>query len=73
MFNGVNDVNAMGQPVHATGRFEGNSLILTGIFSPQAGIRLPDVTRELIQDDTGVAVLKFFNPLLGATKYLVKN
>ena len=73
MFNGANDVNVMGQPVHATGRFEGNSLILSGIFPPQAGIMLPDVTRELIQDDNGVAVLKFFNPLLGATKYLVKN
>jgi len=73
MFNGANDVNVMGQPVHATGRFEGNSLILMGVFPPQAGIMLPEVTRELIQDDSGVEVLKFFNPLLGATKYLVKN
>jgi len=72
MFNGANDVNSMGQPVHATGRFEGNSLVLTGVFPPQAEIMLPDVTRELIQDDSGVEVLKFFNPLLGATKYLVK-
>lgn len=73
MFNGANDVNIMGQPVHATGRFEGNSLILTGVLPPQAGIMLPDVTRELIQDDSGVAVLKFFNPLLGTTKYLVRG
>jgi len=73
MYNGVNDVNPMGQPIHATGRFENNTLFLTPIFPPQSGVMLPGVTRELIQDDNGNDVLKFFNPLLGSTRYCVKN
>ena len=73
MYNGVNDVNPMGQPIHATGRFENNTMILTPIFPPQSGVMLPDVTRELIQDDNGVEVLKFFNAQLQSIRYLKKN
>ncbi len=73
MYNGVNDVNPMGQQIHSKGRFENNTLILTPVFPTQSGITLPNVTRELIQDDGGNDVLKFFNPQLGSTRYLVKN
>ncbi len=74
MYNGTNDVNPMG-PAHATGRFDGNSLILTGVFPSE--FMLPDgitgvATRDLIQDDSGIEVLRFFNPLVGSTRYLVK-
>ena len=73
MYNGVNDVNPMGQPIHATGRFEDNTLILTPILPSQVGIMLPDVTRELVQDDNGDDVLKFFNAQLMSIRYLKKN
>lgn len=73
MYNGVNDTNPQGQPIHASGRFEGNTLILTPIFPPQSGISSPDVTRELIQDDNGNEVLKFFNPLMVTTRYCLKK
>lgn len=69
MFNGVNDVNPAGQPTHATGRFEDNVFILTPVFTDTTQT-VPDVTRELIQDDDGNDVIKFFNPILGATRYL---
>lgn len=73
MYNGVNDINPTGQQIHSSGRFENNTLILTPIFPPETGIMLPDVTRELIQDDNGNDVLKFFNPLLGSTRYCLKE
>lgn len=73
MYNGVNDVNPQGQPTHASGRFENSTLILTPIFPSQSGIMLPDVTRKLIQDDSGTDVLKFFNPQLQTIRYMKKN
>jgi len=73
MYNGVNDINPSAQPIHSSGRFENNALILTPIFPPQSGITLPDVTRELIQDDSGNDVLKFFNPLVASTRYCLKE
>ena len=73
MYNGVNDADPQGQPVHASGRFENYTLILRPIFPPQAGVTLPDVTRELVQDDNGTDVLKFFNAQLQSIRYLKKN
>ncbi len=73
MYHGVNDINPQGQPIHASGRFENNTLILTPIFPPQLGITVPDVTRELVQDDSGNPVLQFFNFQLGSIRYLRKN
>ena len=73
MYNGVNDVNTQGQPIHATGSFDNNTLVLKPVFPPQTGITLPGVTRELIQDDNGNDVLKFFNPILGSIRYCLRN
>ena len=73
MYNGVNDINPSAQPIHSSGRFENNTLILTPIFPPQLGITVPDVTRELIQDDNGNDVLKFFNPLQGSIRYCLRT
>ncbi|MDA7501903.1 hypothetical protein N8482_01380 [Chitinophagales bacterium] len=73
MYNGVNDINPLGQASHATGRFENNTLILSPVLPPQLGITLPDVTRELIQDDDGNPVLKYFNAQLQSIRYLKKN
>jgi sugar lactone lactonase YvrE len=70
MFNGVNDVNAQGQPVHFTGIFDGNKLVLTPVLPTDLTMTAPDVTRELIKDDSGADVLKFFNAQLGRTIYL---
>ncbi len=69
MFNGINDVDPMGNPVHLTGKFEDNVFLLTPILTDTSQI-IPDITRELIQDDTGNDVLKLFNPMLGGTRYL---
>ena len=69
MFNGVNDVDPTGIPVHLTGRFEDDILILTPVVTDTTLI-VPDITRELIQDDDENDVLKLFNPLLGGTRYL---
>ena len=73
MYHGVNDINPQGQPIHASGKFENNTLILTPIFPPQSGVMFPDVTRELIQDDSGNSVLKFFNAQLQSIRYLRKS
>ena len=69
MFNGVNDVDPSGLPVHFTGRFDHNVFTLTQIF-PDTNLTPIDITRELIQDDDGNDVLKLFNPMLGSTRYL---
>ncbi|MEL7119599.1 MAG: T9SS type A sorting domain-containing protein [Bacteroidota bacterium] len=71
MFNGVNDVDSTGLPVHLTGRFENNVFILTPQVTDTTLI-VPDITRELIQDDDGNDVIKYVNPLLGtnSTRYL---
>ena len=74
MFNGVNDVDPMGNPLHFTGRFEDNVFLLTPILTDTTQT-IPDISRELIQNDGGDEVLKLFNPLLGATptRYLRKE
>ncbi len=71
MFNGVNDVDPMGRPLHLMGRFEDNSFILTPRVTDSTQV-IPDITRELIQDDDGNEVIKYVNPLLGmnSTRYL---
>lgn len=69
MFNGVNDVTPAGQPFHATGQFEENTFILKPVFTDTNQVVI-DITRELIQDDGGNDVIKFFNPMLGTTRYL---
>jgi len=72
MFNGVNDVDPTGQPVHLTGSFEDNVFSLTPII-PGDTLPGPSITREIIQDDAGNDVLKLFNPLDGSTRYLVEE
>ena len=71
MFNGVNDVDPTGVPIHLTGRFEDGVFILTPVVTDTT-LTVPDITRELIQDDDGNEVLKYVNPLLGlgSTRYL---
>jgi len=71
MFNGVNDVSPTGIPMHLTGRFEDNMLLLTPVGTDTTVV-IPDITRELIQDDDGNDVIKYVNPSLGmnATRYL---
>jgi len=71
MFNGVNDVSPTGAPVHLTARFGGDTLILTPVVTDTTLV-VPDITRELIQDDDGNDVIKYVNPTLGmsATRYL---
>jgi len=69
MFNGVNDVSPTGQPLHLTGRFENNIFILTPRITDTTQT-VPDITREIIQDDDGNDVLRLFNPMLGGTRYL---
>ncbi len=72
MYNGVNDINTQGQPIHSTARFEGDALVLTPILPPNLP-PLPDVIRELIQDDDGNDVLQFFNPLIESTRYCLRQ
>ena len=71
MFNGVNDVDPNGLPIHLTGRFEEGIFILSPIITDTT-VTVPDITRELIQDDDGNDVIKYINPSLGAgaTRYL---
>lgn len=71
MFNGVNDVDPNGLPIHLTGRFEEGVFILTPVITDTT-VTVPDITRELIQDDDGNDVIKYDNPSLGlgATRYL---
>ena len=71
MFNGINDVSPTGVPVHLTGRFEDNMLLLTPIGTDTTVV-IPDITRTLIQDDDGNDVIKYVNPASGmnATRYL---
>lgn len=71
MFNGANDVDPNGLPAHLTGRFEDGVLILTPVIT-DTSVVVPDITRELIQDDDGNDVIKYINPSLGsgATRYL---
>ncbi len=74
LFNGVNDVNAQGLPVHFRGRFEDNRLVLDPVLLLDSGDSLPEFTRELIQDDSGEVVLQLFNPTLQpSTRYLKRN
>jgi hypothetical protein len=74
MFNGVNDVDPTGIPVHLTGRFEDNVFILTPRVTDTTQT-VPEITREIIQDDNGTDVIKFVNPLLGlhSTRYLAEG
>ncbi len=72
-FNGVNDANPAGQPVHSSGKFSNNSLILTPVLPTALNTITPNVTRELSVDDTGNAVLKFFNPQLITERYLTRQ
>ncbi|MBX2877929.1 MAG: T9SS type A sorting domain-containing protein [Saprospiraceae bacterium] len=72
MFNGVNDVAPTGIPLHLRGRFEDNVFILTPILTDTTQM-IPDITRELITDDSGNDVLKLFNSMLGGTRYLRKE
>jgi hypothetical protein len=72
MFNGVNDANPMGQPVHSVGKIDGSILVLTPKPPLQLGLTLPDVTRELLQDDNGQDVLKFFNFQLDRIVYMTR-
>ena len=72
LFNGVNDVDPTGLPVHFLGSFSDNVFILTPVVTDTNQIVM-DITRELIQDDDGNAVLKLFNPILGGTRYLRKD
>lgn len=72
MFNGVNDVDPTGQPVHFTGSFEDNVFILIPRI-PGDTVPSPGITREIIQDDDGNEVLKLFNPIMGSTRYLRKG
>lgn len=73
MYNGVNDINPMGQPIHSTGQFTTTGLVLTGLFPTQL-ITLPiDVTRDLMTDDSGQEVLRFFNPGVGRVIYMGKQ
>ncbi len=69
MFNGINDVNSSGQPVHFTGSFEENVFILTPRITDTNQVVL-NITREIIQDDDGNDVLQLINPNLGSTRYL---
>ena len=73
MFNGVNDVNPRGMPIHSSGEFVGNGLVLTPIFPVESGVSVENVTRELITDDAGDTVLRFFNPVLGRVIYLTRD
>ena len=70
MLNGVNDVNPRGMPIHSSVEFVGNGLVLTPIFPVESGVSVENVTRELVTDDAGNPVLRFFNPLLGRVIYL---
>ncbi len=72
LFNGVNDVDPNGQPIHFAGKFEENVFVLTPVITDTNQTVL-DITRELIQDDSGNDVLKFVNPNLGSTRYLKKE
>ncbi len=72
LFNGVNDVSPSGQALHLTGWFEGNVFILTPRITDTTQT-VPDITREIIQDDEGNEVLRLFNPMLGGTRYLRKE
>lgn len=72
LFNGVNDVDTSGLPLHVTGRFDNNIFILTSVVADTTLI-IPDITREIIQDDDGNDVLQLINPMMGGTRYLVKD
>ncbi len=72
LFNGVNDVDSTGLPVHFTGSFEDSVFILIPII-PGDTVPRPGITREIIQDDNGNEVLKLFNPSLGLTQYLIEE
>ena len=72
MFNGVNDADSSGQPVHFTGRFDDGVFILSPIM-PGDTVPRPGITREIIQDDAGNAVLKWFHPAQGITRYLIED
>jgi len=40
--------------------------------SVESGVSVENVTRELVTDDAGNPVLRFFNPLLGRVIYLTR-
>ncbi len=70
MFNGVNDVDPTGEPVHFAGSFEGEVFLLSPFVTDTNQV-VQAITRELIQDDAGNTVLKLSNPNAGSTRYLV--
>ena len=72
LFNGVNDVDPSGQPIHFTGRFEENVFILTPRV-PDTNQVVLGISREIIQDDEGINVLKLVNPNVGLTQYLIED
>lgn len=72
MYNGVNDVNPLGLPIHSTAQFSDNGLILTPVLPVSEDMEIPPVTRELISTDDGIDALKYFHPDLG-TLYLTKQ
>ena len=69
----VNFSNRYRETYDDTGIEELDRFARIQFFLPQSGIMLPDVTRELIQDDNGNPVLKFFNAQLQSIRYLAKK
>lgn len=72
LFNGVNDADSSGLPVHFVGRFETDIFFLSPI-NPGDTLPRPAITREIVQDDAGNEVLKLFQPASGTTRYLVEK
>ena len=72
MYSGVNDINSQGQPIHSTGLFSGNTLTLTPVLPTAQNMTAPDVTRELMTDDGGNDVLRFFNTAMVRSVYMTR-
>jgi len=70
LFNGVNDADTTGQPIHFMGRFEDEVFILNQM-TPGDTLPGPGITRELIKDDAGNDVLALFDSATSTTRYLI--